>query len=263
MIVSTIKQAASVNAHGVSESQIVVQAKDGPCNVWVLQPEGAGSWPGVILYMDAFGIRPAMIEMASHVASQGYVVLLPDLFYRFGPYGPLDPKEVLKGDFRATVGPMMASSDNHKAAEDSAALLAYFDTRDDVKGSKIGTVGFCMGGGMALTTAAYYPDRVAAAASFHGGNLATDQPTSPHLLMSKVKAEVLVAGADQDHSYPPDMAERFKAALTEAGVKHKSEIYEGKLHGWMKPDMPVFDAAGAERGWNELFALYARTLKPA
>lgn len=251
---------AAVNAYGVSQSQLTVQASDGQMNVWVLKPEGEGSWPGVIFYMDAFGIRPAMLQMASHVASQGYVVLLADLFYRFGAYGPLDPKEVLKGDFAAIVGPMMGSTDNHKAADDTASLLAYLDSRSDVKGSKVGTVGFCMGGGMALTAAAYYPDRVAAAASFHGGNLATDKPTSPHLLLGKVKAEVLVAGADKDHSYPIEMAQQFEAALTAAGVKHKSEIYEGKMHGWMKPDMPVFDAEGAERGWSELFALYARTL---
>ncbi|CAD6548063.1 dienelactone hydrolase family protein [Paraburkholderia metrosideri] len=257
---SNTNAAVSVNAYGVNQSQITVQATDGACNVWVLTPQREGKWPGVIFYMDAFGIRPAMIQMASHVASQGYVVLLADLYYGLGAYGPLDPKEVLKGDFRATVGPMMASTDNHKAAGDTAALLAYLDSRDDVKGDKVGTVGFCMGGGMALTAAAWYPDRVSAAASFHGGNLATDLPTSPHLQLPKVKAEVLIAAADQDHSYPPEMAQRFDAALTEAGVKHKSELYEGKMHGWMKPDMPVFDAPAAERGWNELFALYARTL---
>ena len=256
---SNSNQTASVNAYGVSESKITLQAKDGPCNVWVLKPEGEGSWPGVIFYMDACGIRPGMIQMASHVASQGYVVLLPDLLYRFGPYDTLDPKEALK-DFAGIVLPRMSSTDNHKAADDTAALLAYLETRNDVKGSKVGTVGFCMGGGMALTAAAYYPERVAAAASFHGGNLATDKPTSPHLLFPKLKAEVLVAGADQDHSYPVEMAKRVEAALTEAGVKHKTEIYEGKMHGWMKPDMPVFDAPAAERGWNELFALYARTL---
>jgi carboxymethylenebutenolidase len=210
--------------------------------------------------MDAFGIRPAMVEMATHVASAGYVVLLPDMFYRFGPYGPLAPKEVLAGDFRAIIGPMMGSTDNHKAAEDTAAFLAYLDTRSDVEGKKVGTVGFCMGGGMALTAAGYYPERVAAAVSFHGGNLVTDQPTSPHLLASKMKAELYVAGADNDHSYPLEMAERLEAVLTEAGVKHVCEIYEGKAHGWMKPDMPVYDAAAAERGWGELFALYGRTL---
>lgn len=245
----------------MSQEQVVIQAKDGPCKAWVLTPEGQGPWPGVIFYMDAFGIRPGMIQMAAHVAAQGYVVVLPDLFYRFGAYGPHDPKEVLKGDFRATIGPLMASSDNHKAAEDTAAFLAYLAGRDDVAGDKVGTVGFCMGGGMALTAAAYYPDRVAAAASFHGGRLATDEPTSPHLQVAKIKAELYIAAADNDGSYPPEMAERFEAALNAAGVRYKSELYAGKLHGWMKPDMPVYDAEAAERGWSELFALYARTLR--
>jgi carboxymethylenebutenolidase len=245
----------------MTQEHVSIQAKDGQCAAQVFTPDGAGPWPAVIFYMDAFGIRPAMVEMAKHVASAGYVVLLPDLFYRFGPYGPLAPKEVLAGDFRATIGPMMASTDNHKAAEDTKAFLAYLDTRSDVEGKKVGTVGFCMGGGMAITAAGIYPDRVAAAVSFHGGNLATDQPTSPHLLAPKIKGEVYVAGADNDHSYPLDMAERTEAALTEAGVKHRCEIYEGKAHGWMKPDMPVYDAAAAERGWGELFALYGRTLR--
>ena len=245
----------------MKQEQVTIQAKDGPCKATVIAPDGSGRWPAVLFYMDAFGIRPGMIQMATHIASQGYVVLLPDLFYRFGAYGPLDPKEVLKGDFRSIVGPMMGSTNNHKAAEDTEAFLAYLDTRKDVAGKKVGTVGFCMGGGMALTAAAYYPERVAAAASFHGGNLATDQPTSPHLLVSKIKGEVYVAGADNDHGYTPEMASRLEAALRDAGIRHKCEIYTGKLHGWMKPDMPVFDAPAAERGWKELFSLYARTLK--
>jgi carboxymethylenebutenolidase len=245
----------------MNQSQVSIRTQDGICKTSVFIPEGKGPWPGVIFYMDGFGIRPAMTEMADHISKQGYVVLLPDLYYRFGAYGPYDPKEVLKGDFRAIMGPMMASTNNHKAAEDTAAFLSYLDHRDDVAGDKVGTVGFCMGGGMALTAAGFYPDRVAAAASFHGGNLANDLPTSPHLVVPQIKAEVYVAGADKDHGYPPEMAKRLEDTLTQAGVRHKCEIYEGKLHGWMKPDMPVYDAQAAQRGWKELFALYARTLR--
>lgn len=245
----------------MSQQQVTLPAKDGPCKAWVLTPDGQGPWPAVIFYCDVFGIRPAMIQMAAHVASQGYLVLLPDLFYRFGDYGPFEPKEVMKGDFRSVVGPIAATTNNKKAGEDTADFIAYLDTRPDVASKKIAVVGFCMSGGMALTAAAYYPDRIVAAASFHGGRLASDQPDSPHLLADKIKAEVYIAGADADQSYPPEMAQRLEEALTKAGVKHKCEIYAGKHHGWMKPDMPVYDAEAAKRGWRELFTLLGRTLR--
>src|SRR6185437_2588411 len=107
----------------MAKQQVSIETKEGVCKAWVVTPEGKGSWPAVLFYMDGFGIRPAMLEMASHIASQGYVVLLPDLYYRFGAYGPLVPKEVLKGDARASIGPMMSTTSNLKAAEDSAAFL--------------------------------------------------------------------------------------------------------------------------------------------
>ncbi len=244
----------------MSQEQVTLQAPDGPCKAYVLTPGGAGPWPAVIFYMDAFGLRPGMVQMATHIASQGYVVLLPDLYYRYGAYGPFEPKEVMKGDFRAVIGPMMGSTNNHKAAEDTGAFIAYLDSRPDVSEAKIGTVGFCMGGGMALSAAAYYPDRIGAAASFHGGNLASDLPVSPHLLLDKMKAELYIGVADNDASYPPEMGVRFEAAAKDAGVTYRSELYAGKAHGWMKPDMPVYDAPAAERGWTELFALYGRAL---
>ena len=186
-------------------------------------------------------------------------MLLPDLFYRYGPYGPFVPEEVFKGDVRAILGPLMATTGNDKAAEDTEAFLAYLDTRRDVDGQKVGAVGFCMGGGMAIVAAAAYPDRFAAVISFHGGNLATDAPTSPHLLAPKLKAEVYIAAAENDGSYPPEMAERFEKALAEAGVRYRAETYLAE-HGWMKPDFPVYDRAAAERGWREMLALFERNL---
>lgn len=238
---------------------VTIRTRDGDCPAHVMVPGGGGSWPAMIFYMDAGGIRPAMLEMARHLAEAGYVVLLPDLFYRYGPYGPFVPKEVFAGDFRAILGPLMATTGNDKAAEDTEAFLAYLDTRADVAGRKAGAVGFCMGGGMAVAAAGTYPDRFAAAASFHGGNLATDAPTSPHLFAPKLQAEIYIAAAENDGSYPPAMAERLEKSLTQAGVRYASQTYPA-AHGWMIPDFPVYDHAAAERGWGEMLALFDRTL---
>jgi carboxymethylenebutenolidase len=244
----------------MAHEQVSISTKDGICPSHVLTPEGKGPWPAVIFYMDALAMRPTIIEMAQRMANAGYVVLLPDLFYRFGHYDTINPKEAFAGDIRKVIGPLMATTGNQKAAQDTEAFLAYLDTRSDVAGRKMGTVGFCMGGGMALTAAGTFPDRVAAAVSFHGGNLATDAPDSPHLLAPHIKAELYIAGADNDHSYPPEMKERLEKALTDGGVHYRSEIYKNASHGWMKPDFPIYDEAAAERGWKELLALYARTL---
>ncbi|MCB8875940.1 dienelactone hydrolase family protein [Acidisoma silvae] len=239
---------------------VTISTRDGACSAHVLTPAGAGPWPAIIFYMDAGGIRPGAIAMAQQLADFGYVVLLPDLFYRFGPYDTIVPRELFKGDYMAVIGPLMATTGNDKAAEDTAAFLDYLDRRDDVSGPECGAVGFCMGGGMAITAAGTYPGRFAAVASFHGGNLATDAPTSPHLIAKRLTAEVYIAGADQDGLYPPDMAARLVAALTAAGVTFRAEIYTGAHHGWMKPDFPVYDPAAAARGWGEMKALFARNL---
>ena len=239
---------------------VALRTPDGECPTHVMTPEGAGPWPAAMMYMDAGGIRPGMLAMAQRLADAGYVVLLPDLFYRYGPYAPFVPKEVFAGDFRAVLGPLMATTDNGKAALDTRALLDYLDTRGDVAGRHVGAVGFCMGGGMAIAAAAAYPDRFAAVASFHGGNLATDAPTSPHLGAKRLRAEVYIAAAENDRSYPADMAERLEAALTEAGVSFRGETYPA-AHGWMMPDFPVYDHEAAERGWTELTALFQRTLR--
>lgn len=243
----------------MSKERIKIATGDGECPAYVLTPGSGGKAPAVIFYMDAGGIRPAVVEMAERLAAAGYVVLLPDLFYRFGPYGPLVPEEVFKGDVMAVLGPLMATTDNARSAADTAAFLAYLDSRSDVTGP-FGAVGFCMGGGMALTAAGTYPDRFAAVASFHGGNLATDDAASPHRLAPRMKAEVYIAAAENDHLYPPEMARRLEAALAEAGVRYRAETYAGAAHGWMKPDFPVFNKAASDRGWSELLALFDRVL---
>jgi carboxymethylenebutenolidase len=245
----------------MSHEQLSVRTRDGDCPVHVFTPQGAGPWPAAIFFMDGLGIRPILFDMAQRLADGGYVVLLPDLYYRAGPYEPLDPKAVFaSNDVRAAIGHLYSTTGNRRAAEDTEAFLALIDSRSDVSGTKIGTTGYCMGGGISLTVAGTYPDRVAAAASFHGGGLASDSDQSPHLLAPKMKARVYVAGADQDDSYPLEMAEKLEKTLTDAQVDHRCEIYEGALHGWTMADFPIYNEPAAERHWRELLALFKATL---
>jgi len=245
----------------MSHEQISVRTRDGDCPVHVFTTQGSGPWPAVIFYMDGLAIRPTLLQMGQRLADAGYLVLLPDLFYRAGPYAPLVPKDVFaSGDVMSVIGHLFRSTDNRRAAEDTEAFLAYLDTRGDVAGRRIGTTGYCMGGGISLTIAGTYPDRVAASASFHGGNLATEADISPHRLVPKMKGRIYVAGADEDRSYPPEMAERLETALSDAGVDHRCEIYAGALHGWTMADFPVYNEAAAERHWQELLKLFGDCL---
>lgn len=242
--------------------QVRIETADGSCPCTVLRPEGGAALPAVLFFMDAFGIRPALLDMAERLANNGYVVLLPDLYFRMGSYAPMDPRAMFADpDFRKTLAPFTASTTTRVASEDTAAFLAYLDRRDDVAGDKVGATGYCMGGGIALAVAGTYPARIAAVASFHGGNLATDSPLSPHTFIPGIRGFVYVAGADRDASYPPGMAERLESALTTAGVAHRCEIYAEALHGWTMTDFPVHHPAAAQRHWRELTALFARTLR--
>jgi carboxymethylenebutenolidase len=248
----------------MSHERVSIRTKDGDCPVHVFTPEDTskGKWPAAIFFMDGLAIRPTLFRMGQRLADAGYVVLLPDLFYRAGPYEPLEPKKVFaSGDVREALKHLFSSTDNKRAAEDTAAFIAYLDTRKDVAGKAIGTTGYCMGGGVSLTVAGTYPDRVAAAASFHGGNLATDTDLSPHLLAPRMKGRIYVAGADKDSSYPPEMAERLEKALSDAHVDHRCEIYPDALHGWTMPDFPIYNEPAAERHWRELTALFNAKLR--
>jgi carboxymethylenebutenolidase len=250
----------------MSREKVEIRTQAGTAPAYVFRPEGkdagAGKWPAVIFFMDGLGIRPALLDMGERLARSGYVVLLPDLFYRAGKYEPLDVKAVFaSGDVRKAIGHLLGSTNNKLAGEeDTKSFLAYLDSRPDVAGKKIGTTGYCMGGAISLTAAGSYPERVAAAASFHGGSLAADNPLSPHHLANKMKGFIYVAGADKDGSYPPEMHELLEKTLSEAKVPHRCEIYEGALHGWTMPDFPVYNEAAAERHWKELTALYKREL---
>ena len=245
----------------MSHEQVTIRTADGNCSAHVATPDRAGPSPAVIIYMDALGMRPVLVEIAHRLALNGYVALLPDLFYRAGPYQVPAPKDVFAGgDAMKIIGPLMATTGAAKAAEDTGYFLDYLDKRSDVTG-KVGAVGFCMGGGMAIAAAGTYPDRIAAVASFHGGRLATDAPDSPHLYGPKIKAEVYIAVADNDQSYPPEMAKRLEGAFSAAGVNFRSEFYPGAMHGWMKPDFPIYNEKAAEHGWDELLALFDRNLR--
>ena len=243
--------------------EISIRTEDGECPSSVFNPDdGQGPWPAVIFYMDGVGMRPVLLEMAQRLADAGYVVLLPDLFYRAGSYVTPDVKAVFaSGDVRAALAPLMGTTDNRRGAQDSQAFLDYVLGRSDVTGTRVGMTGYCMGGGIALTVAGTYPDRVAAAASFHGGTLASDSELSPHLLVDRIQGRVYVGAADNDSTYPPEMGARLVEALMSSGIDHRHDFYAGAAHGWTTPDFPVYDADAAERHWTALIELFADTLR--
>jgi carboxymethylenebutenolidase len=243
--------------------RVSIQASEGTCPSYVFRPDnGAGPWPAVLVYMDGLGIRPALFEMAERLASNGYYVLVPDLYYRSGPYEPMDAKTVFTDPDKRKelVEKFISRASTKNVMADTPAFLAFLAAQADVKPGGIGTTGYCMGGSLSLAAAGTFPDRVVASASYHGGRLASDQPESPHLLAPKMKARVYVAGATDDPSFPDEMKATLEAALTKAGVDHVVETYPAK-HGWVPRDTPVHDPVCAERHWKTLLALFDQTLR--
>jgi carboxymethylenebutenolidase len=214
---------------------------------------------GVVVYMDAFGPRPALDEMAERLADLGHAVLVPDLFYRHGSYGPFDAKTAFSDERTATqIRKMMAETTQAMSEVDTGAFL---DVLADEGVERFGLVGYCMGGARALNAAARHAGRILAAASFHGGNLASDAPDSPHRRAAEIQARVYVGVAGVDKSFPPEQSARLAQALREVEVDHIIENYVGKSHGWAVPDHGVFDAEGAERHWSRLATLFRETLQ--
>ena len=248
----------------MTQTQIAIPTPDGDARAYEFTPsQGAGPWPAVIFYMDAPAIRPAMFTMCQRLADHGYFVLLPDMFWRVGPYEPINLKEVMASEEkrREVFGKMMGSTDPERSTRDTGAFLDWLSKQPQVKGDRVGCTGYCMGAALALRAAGAYPGRIVAAAGFHGGGLATDAANSPHLLAPSIKAKVYIAGADEDAGFPPTQADRLRDALAAAGVDSRVEIYAGAKHGYAPPDMPVYNEAAAERHWRELFALLDETLK--
>jgi carboxymethylenebutenolidase len=243
--------------------QIEIRTSDGVCPAFTFhpnglgpRPNGAGPWPGVLLYMDGVGMRPAMHAIASRIAAGGYYVLLPDLFYRAGSYTAPDPTklmadEAVRNDWFKR---MMAAASAERIMRDTPAFLDHLEAH--ARGPRFGATGYCMGGRMAFTAAGHFPERIAAAAAFHPGGFVTDAPDSPHLLATKIKARILVAGAIEDRNFTDEQKHKLEEALRAAGVDHTVETWPAR-HGWVPTDMPVHDAAQAERHFTTLQEFFA------
>lgn len=237
-------------------NRIEITTRDGRCPCYLWRPAGEGPWPAVLVYMDGIGIRPAMLEVGERIASEGYFVLLPDLFYRSGPYAPMNAKTVFSvpEERKVLMEKFLGLMTPANIMSDTEAFLAWLSSEPDVRPGPIGTTGYCRGGLMSLTAAGTYPDRIGAAASYHAGGLASDAPDSPHRLAPRMQAQVYVAGATEDAGFPDEMKARLEQALTEAGVDHTVETYPAK-HGFVLRDTPTYDPAAAERHWKSLLAL--------
>lgn len=248
----------------VNSTTVEIPTADGVADAYFVHPDDGAPHPGVLLYMDAFGLRPHLEAMADRLAEAGYAVLVPNVFYRSGPAPVFDLPEFIDTSQRTgifdQIGPVMRELTPERAVSDAEAYLAWLDSRPEVADGPVGVTGYCMGARLSLRTAGAFPERVAAAAGFHGGGLATDAPDSPHLVADRVTAELYFGHADHDHSLPPEQIERLNKALTDAGVQFRAEVYEGASHGYTQADTASYNRDAAERHWKELFALFDRAL---
>ena len=253
----------------IVETDLAIETPDGSCDAAFIHP-ASGAHPGVLIWPDAFGLRPAMREMGRRLAGEGFAVLVPNPFYRLAK-APLyeTAANVDFGDpaTRAKLGPLMGSITAPGAAEkDAAVYVAFLDAQRQVdRARRIGTQGYCMGGALALRTAAAAPERIGAGASFHGGGLVTDRPDSPHLLAPRIRARMYIGVAANDDQRQPEAKDKLRAAFAAGGVPTEIEVYPAR-HGWCVPDMPteagapIYSAADAERAWGKLLALYRSAL---
>ncbi len=240
------------------ERTLDIPTRDGATTTFITHPERGGPEPVILFYMDAPAIREELRDMARRLASVGYYVMLPNLYYRAGvmELGPLDAP-----DARERMFGLMNGLTIPMVMEDTEALLAFADADAGASKGPVGAVGYCMSGQFAINAAGRWPDRVAAAASIYGVRLVTDAPDSPHLMAARAKGELYFACAETDHWAPPEMVAALTEALAPLGGRTEVEVYPGVEHGFAFPQRAAYDRDAAERHWERLFALFARRLK--
>lgn len=237
-----------------------VTTADGSCPVSLHTPDGEGPWPGIVMYPDAGGARTTVRAMADTLAGYGYAVLVPDVYYREGDWEPFTMATVFSDDAeRKRLFQMMSDVTPERMASDATAFFDYLSSRPEVTGETFGTTGYCMGGRTSLVVAGRVPERVAAAMSFHGGGLASDDPGSPHLLADQIRAAVYVGAARNDRSFTTQNGETLEKALTAAGVDHTIEWYPAE-HGFAVPDNGPYDEAAAARHWEAMESFFGAHL---
>src|SRR4051812_6770537 len=245
------------NAVAVTESEVTVMTPDGMADCYFVHP-ATGTAPGVLVWPDIFGLRPAFRQMGKRLAESGYSVIVVNPFYRTkkaptaekGGATPIDQ-----------VRPLAAGLNETTHMTDAKAFVAWLDQQASVaKNKKVGTQGYCMGGPIAFRTAAAVPDRIGAVASFHGGGLVTNMPNSPHLQASKTKAQFLIEIADNDDKRAPNDKTALKETFAAAKLPAEIEVYTGAAHGWCPPDSQVYNEPAAEKAWSRLLALYSKAL---
>ena len=239
-----------------------ITTADGTCHVTVATPDGQGPWPAVVMYPDAGGPRPAFDGMAARLAALGYVVLVPDIYYRDAGWAPFDMATAFTDEGeRARLFGMMQKITPDVMVSDAGAFFDHLAARPDVKGDKFGTTGYCMGGRASFVLAGRLPDRVAVAMSFHGGGLVTDDENSPHLKADQIGAVVYVGAAENDRSFTAEQGEILDKALTAAGVEHTVEFYPA-AHGFAVTDhTAAYDEAAAQRHWEAMERVFGATLR--
>jgi carboxymethylenebutenolidase len=240
---------------------VEIPTPDGVADGYLARPDDQPH-PGVLLIMDAYGLRPTIEEMADRIAADGYAVLVPNVFYRAGR-SPVVPMPNLsdseqRASFFQSIRPLIEQLTPQHLATDGAAYLDFL--AEVPSPGPVAITGYCMGARVGWWIAAAHPDRVLALAGFHAGGMATDGPDSPHLAAAKLKAEMYFGFADQDPSMTAEQIATLEQALEDAGARYRAEVYEGARHGYTMADGPAFDEAARERHFRELGGLLKRTV---